>query len=522
MGGRDIAREAGTMHPNRRFRPRRPRAFAVIAIVVTSVAIGFAGCAVVPGLLDGGRVDTVGAVDFGTPLAIPALAESTVDTSGTRVFHLDAQPGMSTFLPGVETPTWGFNGAYLGPTLRAERGERVRVDISNSLAEPTTVHWHGMHLPAAMDGGPHRMIEAGGTWSPNWTVDQPAATLWYHPHPHGQTERHVRKGLAGLFLVSDETERSLPLPREYGVDDIPVIVQDFRLNDAGELAADNMGFVGALGDGVLVNGTSGPVFEATTDLLRLRVLNSSTARTYAFTFDDARPFDLIATDGGLLEHPHSMQRVQLSPGERAEILVRMDAGDSVTLRSEPPNLGMAQVISARNGGEDRFDVLHLRAAASLDSSAQVPSDLAPIERLSPADARVTRSFELDGFTINGEQMDMGRIDDVVRVGETEVWQVVNAMGMPHNFHIHDVQFQVLTIDGEPPPPELSGWKDTVYLPPEEPFDLIMRFDDYSDPEHPYMYHCHLLWHEDEGMMGQFVVVEPGDHVTMTRGGRHAH
>jgi suppressor of ftsI len=510
--------------PVSRTRLRRPRALAALCggVAVTVVAV-FAGCAMLgPGLLGGGTVDTVGAVDFRAPLAIPPLAESTVDADGTRVFALDARSGKSAFAPGVDTPTWGFNGTYLGPTLRAERGESVRVDVSNSLEVPTTVHWHGMHLPAVMDGGPHQMVDPGSTWSPEWTVDQPAATLWYHPHPHGETEEHVRMGLAGLFILTDEAESALPLPREYGVDDVPVVVQDIRLNEAGELRGDNMGFVGALGDRLLVNGTSGPVFDVTTDLVRLRLLNASTARTYDFTFDDARSFDLVATDGGLLERPLPTESIQLSPGERAEIVVRMDAGETAVLRSEPPDLGIGDGIAARNGGADRFDVLQLRAAETLASVATVPAELTTIDRLDPASATATRELELNGFTINDRSMDMHRIDEVVTVGDTEVWNVVNTMGMPHNFHIHDVQFQVASIDGAPPPPELGGWKDTVYLPPQETFRLVMRFEDYTDAEHPYMYHCHLLWHEDQGMMGQFVVVEPGEHVTMNRGDHHDH
>ncbi|MBM7093806.1 multicopper oxidase domain-containing protein, partial [Streptomyces sp. S12] len=141
---------------------------------------------------------------FDNALAIPPLAESTVEQDGTRVFSLRMQAGETEFRDGVRTPTWGFNGTYLGPTLRAKRGEKVRVRITNELGEASTVHWHGMHLPARMDGGPHQMIAPGGTWTPHWTVDQPAATLWYHPHPHGKTEEHVRRGLAGLFLLDDD------------------------------------------------------------------------------------------------------------------------------------------------------------------------------------------------------------------------------------------------------------------------------------------------------------------------------
>ena len=151
-----------------------------------------------------------------------------MDADGTRVFDLDTRAGGKEFRPGRTTPTWGFNGGYLGPTLRAERGERVRANVRNSLDEASTVHWHGMHLPAGVDGGPHQMVDFGDRWSPQWTVDQPAASLWYHPHPHGATEKHVQRGLAGMFLLDDEPSAALPLPQRYGVDDLPLIVQDVR------------------------------------------------------------------------------------------------------------------------------------------------------------------------------------------------------------------------------------------------------------------------------------------------------
>ncbi|WP_157496843.1 multicopper oxidase family protein [Leifsonia sp. Leaf264] len=506
--------------PRRRSRLRRPRAVAGVAasaaVLLGTVGV-LGGCSMIPGLLDGGRVNTVGTVDFTNPLAIPPLAESTVDADGTRIFELTAQTGSTEFHPGVTTETWGFNGSYLGPTLVAHRGERVRVDIRNELAVPTTVHWHGMHLPAEMDGGPHQVIEPGDEWSPTWTIDQPAATLWYHPHPHGETEEHVRHGLAGLFYVQDDVEDALPLPQEYGVDDVPLIVQDAQFNSTGELKGTNKGFVGALGNEMLVNGTADPYLDVSTELVRLRLLNASTARTYSFGFDDDRSYDLVATDGGLLERPVPLEHLRLSPGERAEIVVRMLPGETTVLRSATPDLGVEGDGGAQNGGADSFDVLELRAGAVLGSAASVTPRLTTIDSLDPTDAATTRELHLDGYEINGQPMDMGRIDQVVNVGDTEVWNVVNDMDRPHNFHIHDVQFQVAAIDGSPPPPELGGWKDTIYLPPHRHFHLVMRFDDYSDAKHPYMYHCHLLWHEDRGMMGQFVVVKPGQHVTMTPG-----
>ncbi|WP_374893735.1 multicopper oxidase family protein [Herbiconiux sp. P16] len=522
-----LRRPRATLAPAGRTRLRRPRAAAAAAGVLLAggagLAVALSGCGalggIVPGLLDGGRVDTVGTVEFGRPLAVPPLDEGELDASGTRVFDLTAQAGTTEFTTGKQTPTWGFNGSYLGPTLVANRGETVRVDVHNDLPEATTVHWHGMHLPARMDGGPHQPIAPGATWSPEWTIDQPAATLWYHPHPHGQTETHVARGLAGMFLVRDPAEAALALPRNYGVDDIPLIVQDKRFTADGAFDDGTRGFVGALGDTLLVNGTLGPFLDVTTQTVRLRLLNASTARSYDFGFADDRTFQLIASDGGLLDAPVPATRIRLSPGERAEIVVRFVPGETTTLRSTAPALGTEPEVANRNGGADRFDVLQLRAAASLTPSSgqDAAARLSTIERLRESDVTTRRTITLDGFAIDDDVMQLDRIDQVVQLGATELWTVQNEMELPHNFHVHDVQFQVLSIGGAPPPPELGGWKDTVYLPPDTELRLIMRFDDYADPDAPYMYHCHLLWHEDQGMMGQFVVVEPGQHVESGQG-----
>jgi blue copper oxidase len=454
---------------------------------------------------------TVGSLDFDQRLAVPPLAESRVD-GDRRVFDLTARAGRREFHPGRPAATWGVNGDYLGPTLRARRGEQVLLNVHNGLDEATTMHWHGMHLPAVADGGPHQPIEPGETWSPSWRINQPAATLWYHPHPHGRTERHLYRGLAGLFIVDDEPAAALDLPREYGVDDIPVIVQDKRFAGDGSLADGEPGPAGRLGDTLLVNGTLNPYLPVTTARVRLRLLNASTARTYAFGLSDGRAVTLIGTDGGLLSEPVAVDHVQLSPGERAEIVVVLTPGERVVLRSTPPSLGTPGPVTRRSGGADSFDVLQLRAASSLRGSTALPARLVDVPRLEPGPVR--RSFALLGRTINGRPMRMDRVDEVVTVDTTETWEVVNRAEQPHNFHVHDVQFQLA---GSP------GWKDTVYLPPKVPVRLVMRFADYTDPAVPYMYHCHLSMHEDQGMMGQFVVVgpaqraEPGQHT-----GGHGH
>ena len=483
---------------------RRSRATTFLLTVVLAAASTLTACAFDDSLLSGGSGHRPSPVTFDTPLPIPPLAESTVE-DGVRVFSLTAQEGQQRFIDDLTTPTWGYNGAFLGPTLRAERGERVAVEVHNELPETTSVHWHGMHLPAAMDGGPHQPIEPGGSWRPEWRIDQQAATLWYHPHPHGDTEEHVLRGLAGMFLIDDERSGAFGLPGEYGVDDVPVIVQDRRFRSDGQFELDSQGNeVGLLGDVILTNGARGSVFDVTTEAVRLRLLNGSSARTYDFVVGEREPFALAATDGGLLDAPVRTDHVRLSPGERAEIVVELAPGTERMLRSIPPDLGNV-VVPAAYGGTQEFDVMLLRAASTLRPSSPLAAQFDAVERYSPAEADATRRFEVQNREINGRRMDMGRIDEVMRLNTTEVWEVTNRDLFPHNWHVHDVQFQVVDIDGEQPPPELRGRKDTIYLEPRRVYRIIMRFEDYADEHNPYMIHCHLLLHEDEGLMSQFVV-----------------
>ena len=476
---------------------------AMAGVLVLLAAAAGVALAVLYGNAD---VDTTGKVDFTRPLKIPPLAESHVDDEGRRVFDLTARRGRTELRDGVATETYGINGSYLGPTLRAERGERVLIHVRNEIGEPTTMHWHGMHLPAEMDGGPHQVIAPGSTWSPYWEIDQPAATLWYHPHLEGRTAEHVYRGLAGMFIL-DDPAADVALPSRYGVDDVPVIVQDKQFDDDGrlDLGAGMISPTGILGDEILVNGTLAPYLDVRTERVRLRLLNASNARIYDFGFADDRAFALVGTDGGLLGRTREQRRVMLSPGERAEIVVTLRPGERAVLRSTPPDLGTNGWEGRFAGGDDRFDVLELRAADRLEPSPPVPEALADIPRLDAGDAVRTRRYELRGRRINGRKMDMDRIDERVEAGTTELWEVENTGGTPHSFHVHDVRFRVLDVDGSPPPPALSGWKDTVYLPPKRTFRLIVPFGEYSDPHHPYMFHCHLLRHEDQGMMGQFVV-----------------
>lgn len=451
------------------------------------------------------------------PLFIPPLAEGALDADGTRVFELTAQAGETDFLGGPLTPTWGYNGSFGGPTLRAAQGERVRITVRNKLDEVTTTHWHGMMLPAQADGGPHQPIHPGKTWEAEWTIEQPAATLWYHPHNHGTTEAHVYRGLAGMFLIDDADRADSLLPHEYGTDDIPVILSDRSFTASGEFSERFRSAAGMLGDTVLVNGTISPRFEATRRETRLRILNGSTARTYRLQANNG-PMLLVGTDAGLLPQPEPIGSILLTPGERAEVVVTLDPGDTVMLSSLPHSLGLLHTTERSSGALDKFEILEItRAPGALDADTTPLTDrLATMSALlapafpAPSEPDERRTVTMQDNKLNHRRMNMRRIDDVVTVGDRERWFITNDHFLAHNLHIHNARFRVHSIDGQPPAPELTGWKDTVYAPPSRTVVIDVEYGSSTDPHLPYMYHCHMLQHEDQGMMAQFVVVQPGE------------
>lgn len=450
---------------------------------------------------------------FQNKLTIPPLLKPK-EENGEKVFDLKIQTGDTAILPGKKTQTLGFNGSILGPTIRARTGDAIRMNVTNTLGETTTVHWHGMHLPAAMDGGPHQQIESGKTWQPNWTITNEAATLWYHPHLMEKTGEQVYRGLAGFFIIDDDNADSLALPKEYAVDDIPLVVQDRKFNPAGQLVYDhnhqNEITAGMLGNTILVNGTYAPYATVPAKFVRLRLLNGSNARRYNFGFSDNHPFYQIATDGGLLPSPIKKTRLQLSPGERAEIVVDLSE------QTKPLTLMSYDVVGDTNkirnfvfalltGGTDerqQFKILELRPEPQSGDfpKQELPQKLNTITRLHESDAVKTRIMKLDSAAINGKKMDMARIDEIVQKGDIEIWTIRNESPVYHPVHIHGVQFQVLDSDEK-------GWKDTISVLPAETVRVIMKFTGYSDQNSPYMFHCHILEHEDMGMMGQFVVMD---------------
>ena len=463
-----------------------------------------------------GLANAASHVRMPNPLIIPPLDQGRME-DGVRVYDLALQNGTSQFFSDVKTPTSGVNGAYLGPTLNMRDGDNVRINVTNELGERSTLHWHGMHLPAAQDGGPHQVVADGTTWSPEFTVRQSAASLWYHPHLMGKTAEHVWRGMAGMVIVNDDESDGLNLPSGYGVDDIPLILQDRSFSSDGRMdyrASRHSRMMGMMGNIPLANGTIAPFFQATTTRVRLRILNASNASTYFLGFDTGQRFHQIGTDGGLLEAPVLMDELRLGPAERAEILVELEPGREIVLQNRSRGGGGMMSQSA-----PAFNFLKIAPVETLSPSAKMPQSLASIDWLNESDAVKSRRFDLEmvmgpqamlgvgkTHTINGKSMKLNRIDETVNLGDTEIWVLRNTSRVPHPFHMHDVQFQILDRNGRLPAANEKGRKDVVLIGAGEVVRIIMRFEDYSDPDSPFMYHCHILEHEDVGMMGQFVVV----------------
>ncbi|MEZ5488936.1 MAG: multicopper oxidase domain-containing protein [Gammaproteobacteria bacterium] len=474
-------------------------------------------------------------------LNIPGLLTGEME-NGRRHYRLQAQRGTSRFFSDLNTPTLGYNGNYLGPTIRLRDGEDVTMHVHNALGEPTTTHWHGLHVPASADGGPHIVIEAGTTWSPEFQVMEHAGTFWYHSHLIHKTGEQVYQGLAGMIIVDDAASENLPLPWEYGVDDIPLVIQDRRFNEDGSfqyLGAQSDIMTGMFGNYILVNGTLDPYFVPTTTKVRFRLLNGSNARTYNLAFSDGRTFQQLSCDGGFLDSTFEMRVVELGPAERCDIVVDVSDGNPVNLISLPmaadsPYMPRGMMRNMHPTNTERLQILALRPQSGLTHSVDLPSQLVPLVRFEERGIDNTRRFTLsmamgmggrmmrgggggggrggmmgrggDQFFINNQAMDMSVVNESIPMGSTEIWEIVNDSMMMHPFHVHHGQFQVMDRNGRPVHAHERGYKDTVKVGPGETVRIVMTFDHFADPELPYMFHCHILEHEDHGMMGQFVVV----------------
>ena len=477
----------------------------------------------------------IGSFDFTTPIAaaadvdnpftselfIPPILDKEISADGVSSFALNVQKAKHEFFPTMPTETLGYNGSFLGPTIRVKNGEKVKFAVHNAIDQVTTVHWHGLHVPARWDGGPHQVIEPGEVWHPEFTIKQQAATLWYHPHAMGLTGEHVYRGLAGLFIIEDDISTELALPQQYGVDDIPLILQDRRFFEDRSFAyVRSMHDImhGVIGNFLLVNGTIQPFARVPRGIVRFRLLNGSNSSIYRLYLANDHPLQVIASDGGFLQQPVTVKEIVLASGERVEFLV-----DFSRYR---PDETLRFLVDQFSGST--FEAMELRVSGETAPQTELITSLREQDRIEESTADRTRYFAMETMSgrgrgmgmmggnrlaINGKKMDMNRIDEKIPLGSTEIWELENRsasmMQLPHSMHLHDVQFNILDRNGKPPQPIEAGRKDTVLLWPNDRLRLIARFVDYTGI---YMYHCHMLEHEDDGMMGQFEVVDEGGQV----------
>ncbi|MBL0137049.1 MAG: multicopper oxidase domain-containing protein [Bacteroidetes bacterium] len=445
------------------------------------------------------------------------------DTLSGTTFNLTVRDTFRQVVPaGNQTITGGINSDIWGPTLFFNKGDTVHMNVQNNLNDSTTIHWHGMHLPAVMDGGPHQVIPPGTLWQPYWKVTNNAGLFWFHPHLHMETMHQITQGIGGLIIVRDSVESALPLPRTYGIDDIPLVLTDRDINTSNQ-------FVDVpYGDSMMVNGVLRPQFSVPAQVVRFRILNGAIERSYNLGFSDNRTFYVISTDGGLVDNPVPVTRFLISAGERVEILVDFSGQASSSFDLKAYNSTLSNFIPGGenfpNGpfanalGKIDFRVLHLNVGAPTSQPiTAIPATLTTNTFYDESSANLTRVITLtdstgvpnilgpNAFILNHHLFDLNTIDYTVPLNNTEIWQLTSNSIFAHPFHIHDVEFYILTRNGIAPPDHEKGWKDVVLVKGGETVRFIAKFDDYADLQHPFMFHCHIALHEDEGMMGQFVV-----------------
>jgi spore coat protein A, manganese oxidase len=413
---------------------------------------------------------------------------------GRDVYEVTIEQGIAEVLPGFQTPIYGYEGVYPGPTIRAKRGREVVVRQHNALPFDSNVHLHGGYVPAPHDGHPMDVIPPGGSFEYHYPNDQDAASLWYHDHAHGRTSHTLYFGLLAMYVIEDEREDELELPR--GDYDVPIIIADHAFNRDGSFRYVENVDLGFRGDTLLVNGAVSPRMRVDRRKYRLRILNASNSRSYTLRLGRGHKVTQIAGDGGLLARPVSRTRVPLHPAERIDVVIDFrdyGPGTELVLHNEDGEGGTVAVM--------RFDVG--RGGGSEDF--RVPRRLRPQEPLPPVNAtrRWDLGFGTGAWQINGKDFDADRMDARPRHGSTERWTFVNHSNRVHPMHIHGFLFRVVErSSGAVNPGERLGWKDTVGVFPDETVTVRPWFAPYSGR---YVFHCHALEHADRAMMLQLEV-----------------
>jgi FtsP/CotA-like multicopper oxidase with cupredoxin domain len=423
------------------------------------------------------------------------MSTNAAGTGKTVNVRLEAAETKWEIAPGHVVPGYGFNGQVPGPVIEADVGDTLVVDLTNALPEPTSIHWHGLRVPAEMDGTQlvQQPIQPGETFRYRFVLPD-AGTFWYHPHINETVQ--LEKGLYGALVVRGPGEPHLDGERV-------LVLDDLKLDRKGDIARFG-GFTerheGRRGDTRLVNGQAEPELEiAAGQVERWRILNASSSR-YVLLSIGSRPFTILGTGGGLIPVPVTADQVLLAPADRVELAVGpFSEGESLGLESLPYARGMVK----EHGG--RYATV--RAGSPAPSRAQIPETLRTIEPLVTGDVPPNRTVQLQArmslrhgvnWMVEGEAHHHA---DPVRVGDLQVWDVVNETKMDHPFHLHGFFFQVIEVNGAPP--EFLSWEDTINVPANGRVRIAWRPDDRPGS---WMYHCHILEHHAAGMMATFDVI----------------
>jgi bilirubin oxidase len=414
---------------------------------------------------------------------------------------LVAAPTRLTLIAGKATPVFAYNGHVPGPTLDVYEGDSVIIHFENRLPEPTTVHWHGLHIPASEDGSPFQPVMPGERHDFAFRIAPgTAGTYWYHPHPDRRAGYQVAMGLYGAIIVRSRHD---PIPS--AVHERLLVLSDNRLHPDGSVAFADSGSQAAIvdaengreGNVLMVNGHVMPSISIRSgEVQRWRIINASAARIYRLSLEGATILH-VADDGGLFERPERVRDVVLANSDRVEILVRGDAAPGTRTVLRTLSYDRYDPHTRPEDWEQEHDLLSLRYSdAPPVAPVHIPSSLRVVAWLDTAQVAERRTLVLTQGMINGKTMDMNRVDFTGRVGTTEIWEIENLVSMHHPFHLHGFRFQVLDRNGVP---ELvPRWEDTIDVPGHESARIVVRFDDFPGK---WMFHCHIMDHEDMGMMG---------------------
>ena len=469
-----------------------------------------------------GKHDTMGTGGNGGGMSMGGQPISVKEENFSRVLPIpNTVAGNATLTAQATTATINGNtvsvlgyqaNGILGPTFRVNSGNNANINFKNSLSEKSNIHWHGLKIPAKMDGHPEDVINPGGSFNYQFTINQRAGLNWYHPHPDGATASQAFQGLAGLFIINDAEESALNLPS--GIYEIPLVIQDKRFSSSGISYNPSMAEVmsGYMGETIIVNGEASPVAEVKTRFYRMRILNGSNARIYNLALSNNADLVIIGNDGGLLKNPATVKSILLAPGERLDVLVNfagLALGSEIFLENKVfNNAGNAQ-------GKQGFKILKFKVTQITSDSFSVPGSLSSINPVSPSSSSKTRNFIINAMQmsggmsmtglhqINGKTYDKNRIDETIAANTTEIWVFDNSKGdEAHPMHLHGVHFQVIERGGGRAQlfASESGWKDTVLVMPGETVKIIIPFASLTGL---FVFHCHNLEHEDDGMMLQY-------------------